>query len=98
MYTLDELKVLASENPVNIEWEKVDESPDGRLELEEAFANAEKNATKMEQIYTKLTSGESDLPFNDIEKYIPLVADELLAIYTLQNARQVYRAVLEVTA
>lgn len=96
--TLRELKQEAQSASMtyDIVFEKFDRDPAARTEF---LRTMQMNATlisAMESIYTRLTSGESSLGYEEIEKNLVLVEHALYEAYVLQDIYDRYQAVEDV--
>jgi hypothetical protein len=88
---------------IQIDWEKM-EDPIYRRDFESIIERAIQLIPDLEGLYVKLTSGksvlfpeeETSLPYDDVEKYKDLVAEELFNGYLLQELLNKYRVVNDV--
>lgn len=99
---IDQLKedaALAADQ-IDIQWGKL-ENPIYRADFERTLKRASMFVPELENLYKKLTAGESvlfpdeqsSLGYEDIEKYSALVEEELFNGYVLQSLYHKYNAI-----
>jgi hypothetical protein len=99
---LDEMKqdaAIAADN-IGINWKKL-ENPEYKADFERTLKRASMFVPELEGLYKKLTSGESvlipdeqtSLNFEDKEKYLNLIEEELFNGYVLRSLYHKYAAV-----
>lgn len=82
---------------IELNWEQLEDA-EFRREFEQVLQKAVAYVPELESLYGKLTSGksvvepdkETELPFDDIEKYSYLVEDELVNGYVLAALYEKY--------
>lgn len=96
MYTLSEIKEVARKQPVELNWEKIDSDPAEAEYLRTSLERGVSAREKLERLYSSLTTGDTSLPYDQVEHYIEEIADELLACYVMQDALEAYHTVTDV--
>ena len=99
---LDEMREDAAiaADQIAINWKKL-ENPDYKADFERTLKRAAMFVPELEGLYTKLKNGESvllpdeqtSLSFEDKEKYLHLVEEELFNGYVLRSLYHKYTAV-----
>jgi hypothetical protein len=100
--TLKEEAAVAADQ-IDIQWGKL-ENPTYRKDFERTLIKASAYVPELENLYTKLTAGESvlfpneesPLSYEDMEKYSGIVQEELFNGYVLEALYKKYRAVEDV--
>lgn len=105
MFTIEEIKADAEIAALDMElnWEKL-ENPEEAKILVEYLDKGIAMLPTLESLYTKLTSGksvmlpdeDSSLPYEDIENYTEVVAEELHAAYMIRGIKDKYDKVNQI--
>ena len=100
--TLDEIKQDAELAAVNVplNWELLEDEKEAK-HLVQSLQMGMQLIPELESIYTKVSSGksvlfpdsDSALPFEDVEKYTEMLAEELHAAYVIQAVYDKYEKV-----
>ena len=101
--TLDEIKHIAFSHPdqIEINWDKLDSDPKYKQDFEDIVSKSLMMLPMIEDIYKKLTAGESvtfegqstSLDPEQIEEYKEIVEDELFSGYQMLDMYSKYLAV-----
>lgn len=97
--TLDEIKRDAevAAATVQLNWDQLDDPKESAYFLQ-SLEKGVAMIPDLEHLYGKLTSGKSvlapdeptPLPYEDVEKYTQLIADELYAAYLIREVRDTF--------
>lgn len=103
MLTLKELQEIAREDVPELDWESI--TPEKWAQLQETEKLVRRNVATMENIYTRLSKGESllyageptSIPYPDMLEHLEHIRDELIASYRITLVYDTIRNVLAVT-
>lgn len=102
LMSLRDLKTLALENPFEIKWDTVSDTTES--ERNELVAELSERLPMLEQIYLRLSTGQSTvrpgtpsaISYEDMEETLVVTTDELVSTYAVLDAIARYSAIMDI--
>jgi hypothetical protein len=100
--SLHDLKILALENPFEINWDTVSNTPES--EKNKFVAELSERLPVLEQLYLRLSTGQSPvrpgtpsaLSYEDMEEALVATTDELVSTYAVLDTIARYNVIMDI--